>query len=79
MRATRKGSRNDQLLQMEVGDGQWIETTFADHVQDMKNAIVPRTRRRGELRDREFKTKLYTAVGTAAGDVRYLIRLERTK
>jgi hypothetical protein len=78
-RSARKGSRVDHLQQMQVGDVRWIETTLETHVQDMKNTIVPRTRRPEALKDREFKTRFYTAVGTAAGDVRYLIRLERTQ
>lgn len=76
---TRPGSAQHRLTAMAVGDVHWIETTLGNWDHDMRVALVPRTRRKGVPEGAEFTTRLYTAVGTAAGDIRYLIRLERTQ
>lgn len=77
---TREGSAQHRLATMGVGDVHWIETSLERWNHDMRVISVPRTRRLGVAPGAEFTTRLYTAVGaSSAGDIHYLIRLERTK
>lgn len=64
---------------LEVGHRDYIETTLNDYAQVMRTVNTPKSRRPKELAGKEFTTTLLTAVGTKAGDVRYLVCIERTK
>lgn len=73
------GSNSHALLQMAVGDRRYVETTIDRYAHDMRQTAVPRTRRPLELEGREFESRLFTAVSAStAGDIRYLICIERT-
>lgn len=73
------GSNNMRLLQMAVGERIYIETTFERYGSDMRITNTPKSRRPVALKGREFTTTLFTAVGSKANDIRYLICLERIK
>jgi hypothetical protein len=64
---------------LEVGHREYFETTLDNYQAAMRTMNTPKSRRPKELKDKEFKTSLFTAVGSAAGDVRYLICVERVK
>jgi len=73
------GSNAHALLQMAVGDRRYIETTIDRWAHDMRQTAVPRTRRPPGLDGWEFESRLFTAVSSStAGDIRYLICIERT-
>ena len=72
-----KGSRNAWLSSFEIGERRYIDTTLETYAHDMRTTNVPRTRRPIETKDWVFTTNLLTAVGSAAGDVRYLICITR--
>ncbi len=75
-----RGSYSAQLIDMEVGERRYRETSLERYGYDMRQAVVARTRRTKILRSREFVAGLYTAVSSSrAGDVRYLICVERVK
>jgi hypothetical protein len=76
-RGPKPGSRADRLGTMQRGDVHWLETTADTWINDMKNCVPARTRRTGIPASREFTTAVYTAIGSAVGDIRYLIRIER--
>src|SRR4051812_6924385 len=78
-RGVQEGSRNHMLMMMEVGDYRYIETTAQDYAHTMRTFNTPKTRRPIDLLGREFTCKAYTAVGTAVGDVKVLVRIERTE
>lgn len=75
----RNGSNNMRLLQMAIGERIYIETTYESYMQDMRHINTPKSRRPAALAGREFTVTLYTAVGSKANDIRYLICLERLK
>jgi len=75
-----RGSNNARLLDMAVGERRYLETTLARYPHDMHTANVAPTRRPEALKARRFSTVLLTAVSASkAGDVRYLICIERLK
>ncbi len=74
---THKGSRTDRLRGMNVGDRIYVETTLADYATAMRGFGSVRSRRPEWMRDWEIETCLFTAVGSSAGDIRYLICVER--
>jgi len=78
-RGPRPGSSNARLAAMRPGDVHWIETTPKRYATDMNVANVTQSRRTGVPEGAEYRTRLYTAIGPVAGEVRYLIRLERVK
>jgi len=72
-------SKTRRLAQMAVGEDVWLQTTLEGYPNDMRTAVVARTRRPPELANREFTTSLFTAVAAGnAGEIVYLIRLRRT-
>lgn len=75
----RKGSAQHSLSLLEVGEHLWIETTQEKWASEMSRAVVPRSRRLGVMKEREFVARVYTAVGTKVGDIHYLIKVERTQ
>lgn len=75
-----KDSWNAFLASMsEVGMRTYFETTLEDYPRMMRTVNPAKSRRPKELEGKEFSTSLFTAVGSKAGDVRYLICLERIK
>lgn len=74
----RKGSGNDFLLSMEVGDYSYIETTATEYQNVMRTVNTPKTRRPPELAGHEFMCNLYRGVGPRVEDeVKILVRIER--
>jgi hypothetical protein len=63
---------------MGVGERRYTETSLSHYASDMRVLNTPLSRRPPELTGRVFRASLFTAVGSSAGDVRYLICLERT-
>jgi hypothetical protein len=65
---------------MGVGERHYIETTLEQYPNTMRTANTPYSRRPDILKDRRFTTTLFTAVSASkAGDVRYLVCLERVE
>lgn len=78
--STHSGSYNAKLLAMtEVGQRQYVEVTLENYAQFMRTANTPKSRRPKGLAGREFTATLLTAVGSVAGDIRYLVCIERVK
>lgn len=76
----RKNSRNARLVELEVGERFYVECTLETYATTMRTANTPRTRRPAELQGREFTASLFTAVSNSkAGDIRYLVCIERTE
>lgn len=67
------------LEPLKVGDYLYLESSPEKMFQDMR-AFNPAERRKTEaLKDRQFSTQVFTAVAAkGVGDVRILIRVERT-
>lgn len=67
------------LEPLEVGDYLYLESSPEKMFQDMR-AFNPAAKRKPEaLKDRQFSTSVFTAVAAkGVGDVRVLIRVERT-
>lgn len=64
---------------LEVGHREYIETTLESYQNTMRTVNTPKSRRPKELAGMEFTTTLMTAVGAKAGDIRYLVCVERIK
>lgn len=64
---------------LEVGQREYIETTLDKYAHVMRTVNTPKSRRPKEMTDMEFNTTLLTAVGPNAGDIRYLVCVERIK
>lgn len=63
-----------------VGERRYVEVTLENYQQKMRTINTPKSRRPKDLRGREFSASLFTAVSSSkAGDVRYLICVERTE
>lgn len=77
--SVRPGSNNARLLALDVGERFYVETTPEDYPAAMRHSNTPRTRRPADLAGREFTSSLWTAVGSAAGQIRYLVCVERVK
>lgn len=65
------------LSRLEVGDSLTEETTLAGYPALQSNLNPPTTRRPEFMKDWVLEAKLYTGVGTSAGDIRYFVRVER--
>lgn len=75
-----KGSMNDKLSQLDIGDRMYLETTVDGYAKDMRLIHAGKDRRSEVLVGREFSTSLFTGVSSGTvGDVRYLICVERVK
>jgi len=73
-----KGSSHHRLSQLEIGQIAYVGTTLERYPNDMRVLNAPKSRRPAELKDRKFTASLFTAVGAGcAGDIRYLIAIER--
>jgi hypothetical protein len=79
MTTMHKISWNNFLASMqEVGHRDYIETDLDNYAQVMRTVNTPKSRRPKEMAGKEFTTQLFTAVGSNAGDIRYLVCIERT-
>lgn len=77
---THRVSWNAFLASMlEVGHREYIETTLNTYAHVMRTVNTPKSRRPKEMAGMEFTTTLLTAVGSNAGDIRYLVCVERIK
>lgn len=75
-----KGSWNTWLAEFYIGEIRYLETNLDKFSQDMRTINTPKSRRPAAMSDMEFTTQLFTAVSAAkAGDVRYIIAVERIK
>lgn len=75
-----KGSSNHTLASMSVGDRIYVETTLVEYPATMRSYVTPKSRRPPELEGRDFNSTLFTCIAAArAGDVRYLVCVERTR
>lgn len=72
-------SNNAKLMALEIGESFCRETELSAWSNDMSVLNTPRSRRPAAMREREFVAKLYTCVGSKAGDIIYIIKIERTK
>lgn len=76
--ALSKDSWNAYLTGMAPGGRRFIETTLESYPTAMHTINTPKFRRPAAMSGMEFSTTLFTAVcASKAGDVRYLICLER--
>jgi hypothetical protein len=74
------GSWNSWLSTFDVGERRYVETTLATYPRDMHNVNTPRSRRPVSMSGMSFSAALLTAVSArTAGDVRYLLCVERTE
>lgn len=60
-----------------VGQREYIETTATDYAHVMRTVNTPKSRRPKEMAGMKFSTTLWTAVGPKAGNIRYLVCVER--
>lgn len=68
------------LLDLEVGQRAYVETTLDTYNRLMHRLNPTMSRRPAALQSREFVTNLFTAISNSkAGDVRYLVCVERRK
>jgi hypothetical protein len=72
-------SWNSFLAAMQVGGREYVEVTLDNYAQVMRTANTPKSRRPAALSGKEFTSSFLTACGTKAGDVRYLVCIERTQ
>lgn len=70
-------SRMSKLAALEVGDYFYVECALEDYANMQHNLVPIKARRPKEMQDFGLTTRLYTAVGSRAGDVRYLVKVER--
>ncbi len=79
-KTARKDSWNGWLESFELGEKRYEETSLEQYPNDMRTMNAPVSRRPPSLKKRKFKAELFTAVSAAmAGDIRYLICVERIK
>ena len=72
------GSHNDWLSTFSVGERRYVETTAEGYGDDMRQHVVPSTRRPPHMRDWKFTAAVFTAVAAKPiGSVRYLLCIER--
>lgn len=75
----KSASWNAWLATFTLGERRYVETSLDDYARCMRTLNTPRSRRPPELDGREFTAALFTAVSASkAGDIRYLIAIERT-
>jgi hypothetical protein len=73
-----RSSWNSWLLTFELGERRYVDTTLERYASDMRTINTPKSRRPDIMIGLEFETTLFTAVSASkAGDVRYLIAVER--
>lgn len=73
-------SVNDRLMRLAVGDTLFTETTRTGYANKMRQLSPATTRRPPQLQGKTFTSTLYTAIAASdPGDVRYIIRTERTE
>lgn len=76
----RRGSWLEFLSQFEVGERHYQESSLEQFKSDEAKIQAYLARRPEKMLDWKFSASLLTAVGSSkAGDIRYLICIERTK
>jgi hypothetical protein len=79
-RGTNAGSRNAWLESFDICERRYIETTLEGYAADMRGYNTPLTRRPDSLAGHVFTCALITGVANGkAGDIRYLVCIERTQ
>jgi hypothetical protein len=74
----RPGSNNAWLSSFAVGEVRYVETDLAHYPSDMRTINTPLSRRPASMEGMRFTASLFTAVSAkVAGDIRYLIAVER--
>lgn len=71
-------SRLEKLSRLNVGGYLYEETTVENYPVVQRQYTYWR-RFPMSMRSMRAETRVYTAVGTTAGDIRYLVRVERTQ
>lgn len=73
------GSLNHKLMAMRPRDRIYIETTL-DGFAGVQRGVTAKSRRPSSMNGMEFTCALFTAVSCSkAGDIRYLVAVERTR
>jgi len=73
----RENSTTAYLSRLPVGGRYYVETKL-EHYDDTMRKLNPASSKRGpEIKHMKFSCTLLTAVGTKAGDVRFLVCVER--
>lgn len=62
---------------MAIGERAYAETLLEDYAATMRKINTPKSRRPVALAGAQFSTTLMTCIGSRAGDVRYLVCIER--
>lgn len=76
----KSGSWNDWLSTFSARERRYVDTTLETYSSDMRVINTPKSRRPMILAGMEFKTQLFTAICAGnAGDVRYILSVERVK
>jgi hypothetical protein len=65
------------LKNLDIGDRHYVETPLEAYADLMRRLNPAQSRRSSCIKDMKFTCTFYTAVGTRAGDVRYLVCVER--
>lgn len=66
------------LATFSIGERRYFETSLDRYPTDQRKYNMAHSRRRGDIAEMVFTTSLFTAVSSSkAGDVRYLICVER--
>lgn len=74
-----KGSINHWLSSMEVGEVRWRATELEWYINDQRSICGVSSRRPERMREWKFSSSLFTAVAaSSAGNIQYLLRVERT-
>lgn len=74
-----RNSWNALLSSLTVGGRYYTDTTLDGYPQLMRTISTSKHRRPKQMEGMEFTCSFLTAVGTKAGDVRYLVCVERIK
>lgn len=74
-----RNSARGALAELEVGDYLYIESTYEGYAKLMRALLPPPEKRARPVREWEFTTSMFVAISSSnAGDIRYLVRVERT-
>lgn len=73
------GSINDRISRLDVGERTYIDTDLEGYL-GVQRRVATRSRRPETMVGMEFSCQLFTAVSASkAGDVRYLVCVERVQ
>lgn len=75
-----RGSRNEMLASLGVGERFYIECDAGKHIDVMRGYNTPPSRRPTEMDGMEFQASAFTAISCKFGDAPcYLVCVERIK